>query len=339
MLRCVSTNICKCTENSCHLSRIVPITSQILTVYYEKEPVNITLDSGATVSFISNSICEKLRLNILPNGQIAKLGDGCTLLASKGEIDISLSRNKWNVRLRAIVVEQLSSEIYGGMTFLTENDIQTRPATGEIKVLGKYVIYQTNPIMNPPQLKSIDMHHSTVIVPQKVLFPKSMSIVKQSQTVKKRDFPNDSSICISLPSSFSNDQFVLAGPRTENINKDWPPEHIAAVKDGSINLSNETNYPITVGKDVTIIDLKKVTIEDYHPPAENSKNIDKHQSSSTKPVFFSNLEETAVKHASEIDISRAPLKLQSKLKHAHLMYADVFAPDLSTGYNGYSGQH
>ena len=86
----------------------MPITSQVLTVYYDKVPVNITLDSGATVSFISKSVCDELNLKISPNGQVAKLGDGCTLLASKAEIDIHLSRNKWKVRLRAIVVDLIS---------------------------------------------------------------------------------------------------------------------------------------------------------------------------------------------------------------------------------------
>ena len=225
------------------------------------------------------------------------------------------------------------------MTFLTENDIQTRPATGEIKVLGKYVIYQTNPTMNPPQLKSVDMLHSTAVLRQKVLFPKTMAIAKQPSTEKNRDFPNDSSISVSLPSSLSNDQFVLVGPRIENCNKDWPPENIVRIEDGSVNIENKTKYPITLGKDVKIIDLKKVAIEDYDHTFAKTNNNHNDQISHNTHDSFSNLEEIAIKNASEIDVSRAPLKLQQKLKDAHLLYADVFAPDLSTGYNGFSGQH
>ena len=122
---CVSMALCSCKENSCQLSRIAPIDSQVLTVYYGNFPLNITLDSGATVSFVLKSTCEKLNINMLPNGQLARLGDGCTLLASRGEIDVELTRNKWSVRLRAIVVDKLNSECYGGMTFLHDNDIQT----------------------------------------------------------------------------------------------------------------------------------------------------------------------------------------------------------------------
>ena len=67
-LMCVSMALCSCTENSCQLSRIAPIDSQVLTVYYGNFPLNITLDSGATVSFVLKSTCEKLNINMLPNG-------------------------------------------------------------------------------------------------------------------------------------------------------------------------------------------------------------------------------------------------------------------------------
>ena len=47
----------------------------------------------------------------------------------------------------------------------------------------------------------------------------------------------------------------------------------------------------------------------------------------------------ALLNTSKIDISRAPPKLQTKLEKAHTLYADVFAPDLTIGYNGNSGKH
>ena len=120
------------------------------------------------------NLCKKLKLELKPNGQMAKLGDGCTMMASLGEVDVHLTRNKWSLRLQAIVVEKLNSEVYGGMNFLKENDIQTRPLTGEIKVLNKFTVYQTNTLMSPPQLKSVkncSFDTYTVGLPKKVLFP------------------------------------------------------------------------------------------------------------------------------------------------------------------------
>ena len=51
------------------------------------------------------------------------------------------------------------------------------------------------------------------------------------------------------------------------------------------------------------------------------------------------MNKTAINNASSIDISKAPSHLQAKLKQAHIQYADVFAPDLTIGYNGKSGEH
>ena len=47
-----SLDLCQCSVNSCQLSRITPVDSQVLTVFYGQFPFNITLDSGATVSFV-----------------------------------------------------------------------------------------------------------------------------------------------------------------------------------------------------------------------------------------------------------------------------------------------
>ena len=42
------------------------------------------------------------------------------------------------------------------MTFLIDNDISLRPSKGEIKIWNKYVIFQTNTMMLPPQIKTME---------------------------------------------------------------------------------------------------------------------------------------------------------------------------------------
>ena len=97
-LNCISSAYCKCFKNSCQLSRITPVSSPVLTVFFGKNPINITLDSGATTSFVTLKLCEKLKLKIHPNGQLARLGDGCTMIACLGEIDTVFTRDKWSVK-------------------------------------------------------------------------------------------------------------------------------------------------------------------------------------------------------------------------------------------------
>ena len=149
----------------------------MLTVFYNSIPINITLDSGATTSFITEKLCKKLCVKIKPNKQLARLGDGCTMIASVGEIDVVLTRDKWSVKFRAIVVKYLNTDIYGGMNFLIDNDISMRPKTGEIKVNNKHVIYQTNMIMPAPTIQALDLSSSTTVSlnVKQVLFP----VIKQ----------------------------------------------------------------------------------------------------------------------------------------------------------------
>ena len=79
------------------MNRITPVPSQILTAHYNNHPINITLDSGATVSFIQLSVANSLQIPILPNGQLALLADKKTRLAALGEIDITLHRSNFSV--------------------------------------------------------------------------------------------------------------------------------------------------------------------------------------------------------------------------------------------------
>ena len=104
--------------SSLELDRLVPIPSQVLLVYYNSIPLSITLDSGATVSYIKISEANRLRLNILPNNQLALLADRKTRMASLGEIDIVVQLNGINLRLRALVMEDLQANCSGEQLFM-----------------------------------------------------------------------------------------------------------------------------------------------------------------------------------------------------------------------------
>ena len=336
----VSLFCCNCEINTCQLSRITPVDSQVLTVYHGHEPVNITLDSGATASFITSNLCKKLQLDVLPNGQMARLGDGCTTMASLGEVDVHFVRNKWSLRFQAIVVEKLNSEVYGGMNFLKENDIQTRPSTGEIKVHNKFTVYQTNTLMSPPQLKSIKEYSSdssTIVLPKQVLFPTIPSFYDNSPC---EDIRTQTASCMNvvLPIEMRDAKIVVIETRDENKIKSWPETQILPVKDGLVSIENKSKNPINIPKDVHLINVKPAQIIPLEEIMKKSKlvNLTNVISEVEDKIDFNR---EAVQNASSIDISRAPPQLQTKLKQAHLHYADVFAPDLTLGYNGYSGEH
>ena len=224
LLSPLSSAYCSCNKNKCQFSRITPISSQVLTVFYNSIPVNITLDSGATTSFITEKLCKKLCVKIMPNKQLARLGDGCTMIASVGEIDVVLTRDKWSVRFRAIVVKSLNTDIYGGMTFLTDNDITTRPKVGEIKINNKHVIFQTNMIMPAPTLQSLTAPSSTTLPlnVKRVLFPTITQIWAETNAygdpynpatlISRQKHEEVASLAVVLPLEFDQDKFVVIGP-------------------------------------------------------------------------------------------------------------------------------
>ena len=222
-------------------------------MFYNSIPINITLDSGATTSFITEKLCKKLNIKILPNKQLARLGDGCTIIASVGEIDVSFTRQKWSVRFCAIVVKSLNTDIYAGMNFLMDNDISIRPKTGEIKIHNKHVIFQTNMVLPAPTLQSLGIPRSTTITlnVKQVLFPSLQQIWNETTVEGDLHLPpkpsNEkhheiSSLKVVLPKEFDKDEFVVVEPREDNVNKDWPPSQICQVLNGAISIPNYLNH-------------------------------------------------------------------------------------------------
>ena len=135
------------------LSTIIPVASQILFCklirtykYTRARVVLITLDSGATVSYIRLSTVTDLGIPIGENGQLAILADQKTRMASLGEIDTELMVDNVIVRLRALVMKELQAEVYRGTTFHTDNSITADINAGEVIIHGKYTVKQFNPM-------------------------------------------------------------------------------------------------------------------------------------------------------------------------------------------------
>ena len=108
------------------LSTITPIPSATLSVFFNGAHFPITCDSGATVSFVDQALVRRLRVPMLPNGQLAQLAIPKVRAASLGEINIVVieaSTSNICLRLRALVMPSLSVPCYGGRTFEHDNGI------------------------------------------------------------------------------------------------------------------------------------------------------------------------------------------------------------------------
>ena len=117
----------------------------MLQVLYNNKILPITLDSGATVSYIKLSKATELNLPIFSNNQLALLADKKTRMASMGEVDFNVKLNNISLRVRALVMKNLQVDCFGGTTFHVDNDIEASIKTGTISIQGKYKVRQSNP--------------------------------------------------------------------------------------------------------------------------------------------------------------------------------------------------
>ena len=105
--------------------------------------INITLDSGATVTILSLRSAKRLNVTIHKASQQAVQADGLSGLKVVGECHETFERDKVKFRFDALIVEGLSVEALGGMNFLYDNNIIPRVREGIIQV-DKHMFPQTN---------------------------------------------------------------------------------------------------------------------------------------------------------------------------------------------------
>ena len=86
-------------SNFTGLRSIQPVAAQILSIANSySRPLNIELDSAATVSYITLAEVKKCHFRIKPNDRVSHLGDGLTPLKLYGEINVVLYRNEHPLR-------------------------------------------------------------------------------------------------------------------------------------------------------------------------------------------------------------------------------------------------
>ena len=113
-----------------------------------QQVLNITLDSGATVSYLRLDKAQKLNQTIYPNNQLSLLADMKTRMASISKVDFVVTIEKVQLRLRALVMENLQAECFGGTTFHVDNDVSTRLKERMITLYGRFQVKQSNPSLS-----------------------------------------------------------------------------------------------------------------------------------------------------------------------------------------------
>ena len=351
----------------------MPIPSQVLQVSYRDKFLNITLDSGATVSYIKFNKALQLGLAISPNNQLALLADKTTRMASIGEVDFVASIKNINLRVRALVMNDLQSECFGGTTFHVDNDIETRIKAGTICIHGKYTITQSNSVgypeheCQPPPagLSSPETTRHNSYLPKKTYCNTPLDPPTRQRIEGSPHSVNDSGQVevklqaialpcnsITFPGDFLPIPLSLQTAALGHVsitpsfpkaygNDQWKPQ-VCEIINGAAQFKNISSKPLVAAKhshfrpnQVLIRALHEVDSFQSSPPIYSPKGGHRLESSS----IVSTCDD--VKHLLQpIIINKTVMNEEqlSRLEDINKRNCRVFNGDLSKGYNHKSGR-
>ena len=280
-------------------------------MFYKEQPFQITLDSGATVSFIRQDVVMAYKIPVLPNDQLALLADDKTRMSSLGEIDIELSRGQIRARLRALVMKSLQAPCFGGTTFHYDNDIQPQIRQKQIKLHNKHVLYQTDerlPIPMPT-LNATKASHALLTI-------------SKPTTVGPDGF-----LQIPLGKNKAISSLMAIHPVSDD--NSWYPM-VCPVVDDHIQYTNTSEHLLHADKSVKFLCMAAGMPQDT--PNVPSKSL--------RPVLASSTLEDPIKMI--CDNSNLSFLNDSDIKNLKLVLQNniaAFDNDLSQGYNAKSGRY
>ena len=252
-------------------------------------------------------------------------------MAALGEINISLTRSNFSIKLRALVVKNLQADCFGGTNFHTDNDIEPRITTGQIKLHHKYTVLQTNPILPLPapecQVNSIltqpfpkpDPDPPTTQSP-----PCPISITR-SVTI----LPG-ASILLPVPPPLATLNSISIQPSHATPHS-LPPQ-ICPVLNNSVAVANPTENILLIKKKSQL--LATPTSHIPSPSKDTGRTSLPSQPSLLPPPRAPNV-------LPDININKSVLSTTQleRLQSIHQQNAVAFSADLSTGYNHKSGKY
>ena len=318
----------RCSKPTFSLSRIKAEPTQILAVFVDSsnnQPIHIDLDSGANVGFISLAAVKRWGFKMTKCSQLSRLGDGYTTLPSIGEINETFYRNGWTVTFRALVVEKLHADLVGGTTFLKDNAIIQDFTRSTISVHDK-----KHTVMDTKKESTLK------ISPQAQQQPKAK---QQAQQLKHMQIGERTLLPgqhlhqeVDMPEG----EVVLVQGYIENT-IDWPGAQLCTVSQGKVEVINDTQEPIIVGRKGQVKTLKILQTQEMTDlPTENT-------STDGNYYTFNNVETNASSGLDNIKKISFGTSVQEGIKQqidaAHVQYQAVFDESLKGGYNHYFGHY
>ena len=337
---------------------------------FKSKSLDITLDSGANVSYIRLSDAQTLLLDIHPNNQLAILADERTRLASLGEVDflVITTVGQLQLRVRALVMKNLQASCFGGTTFHADNDITARIKLGEIQIRDT-TVKQSNPVGNLPLFPPpcSDQHPNLQTIQSQSVGQQSFDSTDLpsedlSRPEETDDFSSyksislpflsvtlpDEHLSIPLPDHLTKIHYLSIIPNFPSIPEKvtdslhWTPQ-VCEVINGSAIYLNTSRDSIMAPK---YAHFKTQPVKDYslseisasaHSPRQPVIPISRLNSGKVNPNM---IPPDTLQLISMIQINESLLN-QSQISRLNVIHKEnhkVFDNDLTEGYNHKSGQ-
>ena len=299
--------------------RVSTKRSPTLKVFHKHHAITLTLDTGAELNMIKTSVAKTIGAHIKSTDQNARQADGLTPLKIAGETHVTLVRGKNVFQLDALVVDNLDVDILAGVTFMSSNDISTRPARNEITIGGYEKVYygpheSTNPEARLARPYVLRVASSTVIWPGEFV-----------EVGISDDIPPDSTLTIERRHDCSR---TVA---------DWPNPQIIEAVDSKIRILNDSIEPQKLHKHdhfcqvrLTLPILKSPNTKPCQSPVLVQLPAQPKQSNDSVTHYSDSI----VLDPDNILSSQA----RSEFQTLHDKFETVFCPDIKKGYNGAVGQ-
>ncbi|ESP03462.1 hypothetical protein LOTGIDRAFT_171399 [Lottia gigantea] len=263
--------------------------------------------TGATSSLKKHTVAKQIQVSIFPTKHFASQADGKSPLKIIGEIHIGLRRGDIQLRLEALVVEDLDADILACMPFMRQNNIILDIPNDAIRIGIQVIKYY----FSKTSVRSATVRHTD-----------SFLLRASSPNVLHPAF-----LELSVPPDL-NDSNVSLEPRCDSIVSTWPSPHIIKVIAGKVCIPNESDSIISIKKNQHIAQVRHILDEDILPFDVNISQIADTYVSKLDEPFFQSIQINPIK--------QLQLRDHQSFDALHSQYDSVF--DYKIGkYNGASG--
>ena len=295
-------------------SSINPIPSQVIITSYGGGQLPITLDSGATISFIRRDFAIRLNMPIQPNSQTATLADQSTTISAIGEVDVTVHFRQRPLRLKALVVDALQAPCFGGTNFHLDNHVVPDIKRDSISIKGE--TFMQSDKYSDPLTDSVLPDSKANVISSKSLQ------VKEAQTILPGGV-----VRIPTPEHLGNQ--LLITPSFPGVDPLCWRAQICPVKDGQAEYVN-SNQVIIKSPKYAHFNAIPVQMEERKESFRNKPPC---------PIASPPASINQILKLMKVNTAKLSRQQQTKLENMHRKHSQVFDNDMSIGYNHRMGNY